>query len=165
MTDVPAGLIWRPPNAADYSFIVSHVDAWWGGRAMQAMVPRLFIDHFGGTSRVVIDERGAPVAFLIGFQSPDDPALAYIHFIGVDPAARGRGLGRALYEDFFTRMGALGCREVSCVTSPANAASISFHGALGFTAEPSETATPDGTPYVVDYDGPGEDRVHFHRGI
>lgn len=59
---------------------------------------------------------------------------AHAHFIGVDPAHRGAGLGARLYEYFFRAVKARGCTLVHAVTSPVNTASVEFHLALGFEA-------------------------------
>jgi ribosomal protein S18 acetylase RimI-like enzyme len=120
-----------------------------GGREMAPMLPRLFFVHFEGTSYVVDGDDGQLAAFLIGFHSQSDPEEAYIHFVGVAPEQRGKGLGRRLYERFFDDALAVGRTIVRCVTSPVNEGSVAFHKALGFEVE----------KLAADYDGPGEDRV------
>jgi hypothetical protein len=50
-------------------------------------MPRLFLDLFWRTS-LVIDGPAGPDAFLIGIMSPSQRDRAYIHFVGVAPAAR-----------------------------------------------------------------------------
>ena len=42
----------RPAGPDDYSHVISRVDDWWGGRAMAAMLPKLFFIHFPDTTRV-----------------------------------------------------------------------------------------------------------------
>jgi ribosomal protein S18 acetylase RimI-like enzyme len=119
------------------------------------MLPKLFFLHFEGTSFVAEDGDGKLVAFLIGFLSQTDAEEAYIHFVGVAPEQRGSGIGKALYERFFTVVAADGRTRVRCVTSPANEQSVAFHESLGFAAE----------SVVADYDGPGEDRVLFVKHL
>jgi ribosomal protein S18 acetylase RimI-like enzyme len=145
----------RHANPSDYGRVIQHVNAWWGGREMAPMLPKLFFLHFEGTSFVAEDEEGKLVAFLIGFVSQTDPEEAYVHFVGVAPEQRGSGIGRALYERFFVTVQAHGCTCVRCVTSPANEESVAFHETLGFAAE----------SVVADYDGPGEDRVLFVKQL
>jgi ribosomal protein S18 acetylase RimI-like enzyme len=113
------------------------------------MLPKLFFLHFEGTSFVADDDDGQLAGFLCGFLSQTDPEEAYIHFVGVAPERRGSGLGRDLYERFFTVVRGEGRSVVRCVTSPLNEDSVAFHRALGFEAE----------RVARDYDGPGEDRV------
>jgi ribosomal protein S18 acetylase RimI-like enzyme len=144
-----AGLMVRPASPADYDAIVAVADPWWG-RPVTAALPRLFLDHFAGSSLVAEDD-GDLVGFLVGFMSPGEPAEAYIHFAGVHPGYRGTGLARRLYEQFLTAARADGRRVVRAITSPANDGSIRFHRAMGFTA---------GGP-VRDYNGPGRDMVTF----
>ena len=145
----------RHAEPADYGRVIGRVNAWWGGRDMAPMLPRLFFVHFEGTSYVVDDGEGQLAAFLIGFLSQTDPKEAYIHFMGVSPEHRGGGLGRQLYERFFEDARAAGRSRVTCVTSPVNEGSVAFHEALGFTSE----------SVAHDYDGPGEDRVLFVKTL
>ena len=145
----------RHAEPADYGRVIGRVNAWWGGRDMAPMLPRLFFVHFEGTSYVVDDGDGQLAAFLIGFLSQTDPDEAYIHFVGVSPEHRGGGLGRQLYERFFEDARAAGRTRVTCVTSPGNEESVAFHEALGFTSE----------RLAHDYDGPGEDRVLFVKSL
>ena len=58
-------LIWRHPDRADHARIIAVVDSWWGGRAMAAMLPRLFVDHFAETSYVVEDADGHLAGFVV----------------------------------------------------------------------------------------------------
>lgn len=62
--------------------------------------------------------------------------FVYVDRVVVAPAARGRGLARALYDDLFASARAdaheLICCEVNTV--PPNPASDAFHAALGFRA-------------------------------
>ena len=60
----------RPTTRA----VVDVVDEWWGGRRMRALLPRLWFQHFTGTSWVAEDADGpARSGFLVGFVSPDHP--------------------------------------------------------------------------------------------
>jgi ribosomal protein S18 acetylase RimI-like enzyme len=143
----------RLARPGDYDAIAAVLDSWWG-RPVVAALPRLFFDLFHRTS-LVVDGPAGPDAFLVGILSPGDPEQAYIHFAGVAPAARQRGLGRALYEQFFALARADGRREVRAITSPANAGSIAFHESMGFTV----------TGPLPGYNGPGADRVLFRRPL
>lgn len=145
----------RHAQPSDYGRVIGRVNAWWGGREMAPMLPKLFFLHFEGTSFVVDDDDGQLAAFLIGFLSQSDPTEAYVHFVGIAPEHRGAGLGRALYERFFETARAHGRETVRCVTSPANEPSVAFHRALGFDVE----------RIAEDYDGPGEDRVLFVKRL
>lgn len=143
----------RPARPDDYESIVAVVNEWWG-RPMARMLPRLFLDHFYATS-LIAERDGELLGFLIGFHSASAPHRAYIHFVGVAPAARGTGLARQLYETFFAASIQDGCTTVSAITSPMNTASVAFHRAMGFTV----------TGPVPDYDGPGVDRIVFERQL
>jgi ribosomal protein S18 acetylase RimI-like enzyme len=136
----------RHAEPADYARVMPVIDVWWDGRQMAAMLPKLFFVHFRDTSFVAEDD-GALAGFLCGFRSQTFDDEAYIHFVGVDPAQRGSGLGRALYERFFAAVEPR--RVVRAVTSPANERSLAFHRALGFEVERIDE----------DYDGQGEARA------
>jgi GNAT superfamily N-acetyltransferase len=153
----------RQLSTADYSSVMSVINQWWGGRQMADMLPRLFFEHFTDTSFAAEHDRQL-AGFLAGFISQSRPGEAYIHFVGVDPAQRGRGLGRLLYEAFFTAAKARGCVLVRAVTSPVNRGSVSFHQRMGFQLEPGD-AQVDGIPVSSGYDGPGGDRVRFIRSL
>jgi len=82
----------RRLQETDYPAIISKVDEWWGGRAMTALLPRLFFQHFNDSSWVIEDD-GEIVGFLVGFLSQTYGDTGYIHFVGVHPAYRSKGLG------------------------------------------------------------------------
>jgi ribosomal protein S18 acetylase RimI-like enzyme len=85
---------------------------------------------------------------------------AYIHFVGVHPGARGSGLGRRLYQEFFGVVRAHGRTVVRAVTAPVNTGSIAFHRRMGFEVEPGPAGRGD-APVAAGCDGPGQDRVRF----
>ncbi len=159
-----SGIVIRPLEPADYPPIIAVVDAWWGGRHMADMLPRLFFVHFRATS-FLAERDGRAVGFLAGFRSQTFPERAYIHFVGVDPEFRKAGVARALYERFFEAVRALGCKEVHGVTSPANRGSLWFHASMGFEFLPGDAATEDRIPYTSNYDGRGEPRVRLFRRL
>jgi ribosomal protein S18 acetylase RimI-like enzyme len=154
----------RRPVDRDYDLLIGVVDGWWGGRSIVPMLPRLFFTHFAGTSLVAERDNGTPLGFLVGFHSPTQRGEAYVHVIGVDPAARGCGVGAALHAAFADEARAAGCRRVALVTSPTNTASLAFHQGLGFEPQPGP-AERDGLPYRPAYDGPDGDRVVLVRTL
>jgi len=127
------------------------------------MLPKLFFVHFRQTS-FVAEHGGDIIGFLIGFASQTFPDEAYIHFVGVHPEYRKKGLGQGLYDRFFEKARDLGRFKVRCITSPVNRGSITFHLQMGFSTEPSEK-TVDGIYVVEDYDGKGEHRVLFSKTL
>lgn len=90
----------RQIRPSDYRPVIAVIDGWWDGRQMADMLPRLFFEHFTETS-FAAERDGEVVGFLVGFLSQSRLGEAYIHFVGVHPAERGRGLGRQLYQRFF----------------------------------------------------------------
>ena len=153
----------RNAEPSDYPPVISVINEWWGGRSMADMLPKLFFVHFRQTSFVA--GHGDSIAgFLIGFVSQTFPDEAYIHFVGVHPERRKKGIGQLLYHRFFEEAKTLGCRKVRCVTSPVNRGSIMFHLRMGFSIEPSQK-TVDGVAVADNYDGRGGDRVLFLKAL
>jgi GNAT superfamily N-acetyltransferase len=153
----------RHVEPADYEPVISVLNSWWGGRNMSDMLPRLFFVHFRGMS-FVAQGAGGIAGFLIGFRSQTFPEEGYIHFAGVHPDERRKGIGSLLYGRFFQAASEQGCRIVHSVTSPVNRVSIAFHLRKGFHAEPGD-GDIEGIAFTKGYDGPGNDRVVFSRVI
>jgi predicted GNAT superfamily acetyltransferase len=153
----------RQIRPSDYRPVISVIDGWWDGRQMADMLPHLFFEHFTETS-FAAERDGELVGFLVGFLSQSRPGEAYIHFVGVHPEERGRGLGRQLYQRFFAAARAQGATLVRAVTAPVNHGSIRFHQQLGFGMEPGDRQV-DGIPVATGYDGDGQDRVRFTKHL
>lgn len=159
-------LAFRRPTEADHARIVGVVDEWWGGRRMRALLPRLWFQHFTGTSWVVEDGDGRLCGFLVAFIGQDDPAVGYVHMVGADPNRRRAGIGRALYTRVFDDLRGRGVRQVRAITWPGNRQSVAFHRAIGFRVDDGPgTQNLYGTPAYPDYDGEGDDRVVFIRDL
>jgi ribosomal protein S18 acetylase RimI-like enzyme len=153
----------RQLRPSDYWPVVSVIDHWWNGRHMADQLPRLFFEHFTETS-FAAERDGELIGFLVGFVSQSHPAEAYIHFVGVHPEHRGRGLGRQLYQQFFAAAQARGRGLVRAVTAPVNQASVRFHQQMGFDIEPGDSEV-DGIAVTSGYDGDSNDRVRFVKHL
>jgi GNAT superfamily N-acetyltransferase len=149
----------RHLEETDYDLLVSVANTWWGGRHVSHLLPKLFFVHFRSTS-FVVEEDGTIIGFLIGFVSQTFPDQAYIHFVGIHPDHRNRGLGRLLYSQFFKTAGGLGCTTIRSITSPVNNSSIAFHTRMGFQIE-QITGEEGGVGCTLDYELKGEARVQF----
>jgi len=161
-----AGVSFRRPTEADYPAVVRVIDDWWGGRKVDFLLPRLWLQHFTGTSWLAETADGALAGFLIGFHSPDQPKVAYCRLIGTNPNLRLHGLGRDLYEHFFADARGAGRHEIRAITWPGNRTSIAFHLALGFevVAGPG-TQNLYGIPAFPGYDFDREDRAILVRTL
>jgi ribosomal protein S18 acetylase RimI-like enzyme len=160
------GLTFRHPTEEDHARIVGLVDEWWGGRRMRALLPRLWFQHFAGTSWIAGTEDGRLAGFVVAFVSQDDPTTGYVHMIAADPNRRRAGVGRALYEKVFDDLRPRGVRRVKAVTWPGNRQSIAFHRSMGFRIDDGPgTQNLYGTPAYADHDGEGDDRVVFIRDL
>jgi ribosomal protein S18 acetylase RimI-like enzyme len=166
LTGATDALTFRRPTEADYPALVRVIDDWWGGRKMDHLLPRLWLQHFTGTSWLAETSDGKLAGFLIGFHSPDQPNVAYCRLIAANPNRRQRGLGRALYEHFFADALAAGRHEVRAITWPGNRTSIAFHRAMGFEIEAGPgSQNLYGTPSQPGYDFDREDRTILVRRI
>lgn len=157
---------YRRPVEADHPGLVRQMNEWWGGTRLQQLFPRLWLQHFAGTSWLAEDGDGRPVGFLVGFVSPDRPDEAYVHLIGTSPNHRRAGIGRELYRHFCDDATAHGARRVTAITWPGDRVSLLFHRALGFEAsEAPGTKNLYGSSAFPDYDADGEDRVVFNLDL
>ncbi|MBL7499268.1 GNAT family N-acetyltransferase [Frankia sp. CNm7] len=168
--EAPGDLTTRRPTPEDHRRVLAVLDDWWGGfqrehgsARRRSLLPRLYFQHFADSS-FLVERDGRLVAFLIGFVSQSRPDVGYIHFVGVDPAARRTGIAASLYRRFFQHVAARGCRQVTCITTPGNRLSVAFHTGIGFAISPGDTVI-DGVSAHSDYDGPGLPCVVFTRAL
>lgn len=161
-----APLTFRRPVEADHAQLIAVVDDWWGGRKLSHLLPRLWLQFFTGTSWIAEMPDGALAGFLVGFVSPDDPSVGYVHMIATSPNRRKLGLGRELYQRFFDDVAARGVREVRAITWAGNRVSIAFHTSIGFRVDDGPgTQRLYGTTAYPDYEGDGRDMVVFRKRL
>ncbi len=166
MDATTAQLAFRRPIEADHPRLVAVVDDWWGGRQLAHLLRRLWLQFFTGTSWIAETPDGTLAGFLVGFVSPDDPTVGYVHMIATNPNHRNRGLGRELYQHFFDDVAARGVREVRAITWAGNRVSIGFHTAIGFRVDDGPgTQRLYGTTAYPDYEGDGRDMVVFRKRL
>lgn len=145
-------IIVRGIHKADYDFVVSVLDRWWGGPSRELAHPLFFWEL--GHRALIAEEDDRVVGFLFGFHAEGPPRTAYIHMVGIHPDHRRRGVGKQLYEEFLAHARAGDCEQVKAITNVGHTGSIEFHSALGF----SVTEEPD-------YAGAGRARVVFRRSL
>lgn len=153
----------RNLNESDYKRVISVMDDWWGGRQVSHLLQKLFFRHFNDSSFVIEDD-DLIVGFLVGFISQSYPEEAYIHFVGVHPDYREKGLGSKLYYTLFETVRNRGCKVVRSITSPVNKGSIEFHTRLGFIIENTDEVNRD---IIDDVNNNGLDpvRVQFLKKL
>ncbi|RAS87272.1 GNAT family N-acetyltransferase [Priestia endophytica] len=137
----------RLVQGSDYYVISPLINDWWNGRKMSDMLPKLFFDHFKNTS-FIAEEEGEIIGFLIGFLSQSYSNEAYIHFVGIHPEHRGKGIGRQLYNQFFDVIKQHGRSIIRCVTSPVNKDSIAYHTKMGFEIEQGDSINQDKVLFI-----------------
>jgi ribosomal protein S18 acetylase RimI-like enzyme len=142
----------RGLTKADFDFIVTVMDRWWGGPSGERAHPIFFYEL--GQNALVAEDDGSVVGFLLGFVAPTDPPLGYVHLVGIHPDFRRRGVGKQLYERFIERCRVGRAKNLKAITSVGNQGSVDFHRALGFTV----TEEPE-------YAGPGRGRIVFTKAL
>lgn len=147
----------------DHQRIISVMPDWWDGRDLRSMLPKVFFVHFCNTS-FVVEADNQLIGFLVGFMSQTDENIGYIHFVGVDPRFRKKGVGRMLYNRFFKQCELNERTIIKSCTSPINKLSISFHQRMGFIIEAGDGEI-DGMPVTLDYLGVNDPKVLFKLEI
>ena len=130
-------LIFRRPIPDDWERVIAVMPSWWDGRDLRELLPKVFFEHFRGSS-LLVEHEDRLIGFLVGFLCPDHAEEAYIHFVGVEPSWRRAGLGGDLYRRFFDYARTSGRSVVRAVTAPVNTGSIAFHMAQGFSVLPGD---------------------------
>ena len=145
----------------DCKAILGVASNWWGSNYSSDMFSKWYIQHFRDTC-LLAEENGKMIGFIMGFLSQSNSKEAYIRIVMVDSELRGKGVGRALYNEFFKCVGVRGRNVVRCVTAPRKKDSIAFHTRMGFVIEPQQQEF-EGLPVCLDYDGRGGARVVFKK--
>jgi DNA-binding MarR family transcriptional regulator/predicted N-acetyltransferase YhbS len=113
----------------------------WGEKieAVTARIVADFLDnHDPARARCWVAERGGErigCAFLVPDAEGDDPGVARLRLLLLDPAARGAGLGRRLVGECIAFARAAGYREVVLWTHAVLVAARGIYAAAGFTIE------------------------------
>ncbi len=141
-----AGAIERA-TIEDLQTIVASLSDFWGERDTAGLHQALYVHEFGETALVLRDGHGHQIAYLLGFVTP--ARVGYIHVVAVREGHRGRGLARALYEEFESLARARGATALKAITSPGNSSSHAFHRALGFSASELAGYSVSGEPRTV----------------
>lgn len=139
---VPPNLRVRAMTKKDFDTVVQVVDQWWSG-PIAVLAHPVFFYELGRHARVVEDvaNNSKFVGFLLGFiraADGDEPAVGYIHLVGVHPDYRRKGVARALYNEFTQSALTSGCRQLKAITTHGNEGSLRFHQALGWQAHEDE---------------------------
>ena len=151
----------RNGKPLDHENIVSVMTEWWGGRDLSSSVLKVFFIHFKNTT-FIAEIGNQLVGFLVGFMSQSEESIGYIHFAGVHPRSRKAGIGRLLYEKFYSACRANDRSIVKSCTSPVNKLSINFHLKMGFEIQPGDEIVDD-VPVTIDYFGKGKPMVLFKK--
>ena len=150
---------WRTAEPEDAPAVAAAIDDWWSHAHMvHGVCPQLF-QHMGDTC-LIVEDGGEMVAFLVGFMSQRLPACGYVHYTGVRPDLRGRGIGREMYRRFAEMTRARGRTEIFAEVGTWNVDSIAFHKSFGFVLLPGDDVV-DGTPVFYDSGSRGVDYIEM----
>ena len=152
-------LTFRRPIPDDWDRVMAVMPGWWDGRDLRPLLPKVFFEHFRGTS-LLVEHEDRLIGFLVGFFCPDHDDEAYVHFVGIEPTWRRVGLAGDLYRRFFALARTSGRTVVRAVTAPVNGGSIAFHTALGFSVLPGDDEVC-GVPVTTDRGPHGDHLVRF----
>jgi aminoglycoside 6'-N-acetyltransferase I len=126
----------RAPAASDRDWLAMRL--WPEGAATEHardMADALARGHF---VRIAVDDAGAGVGFVEASKRVDyvngasTSPVAFLEGLYVEPAARRRGVARALVEAVIAWASAAGCHELASDSPLENAAAHTVHRALGF---------------------------------
>lgn len=153
----------REGKASDHEKVIGVMPEWWEGRDLTAMLPMVFFVHFYKTI-FIAESKNQLVGFLVGFFSQSDENVGYIHFVGVHPDYRVKGIARLLYQKFYEACTEKDRHIIKSCTSPINKLSIAFHLGLGFSIEPGDGLV-DGVAVTSDFLGKNEPKVLFYKEL
>jgi mycothiol synthase len=86
---------------------------------------------------VAVDDDGRVLGF--HWTKQHDDRLGEVYVVGIDPAAQGRGLGRALTLAGLHHLHGRGVEEVLLYVESDNTAALATYGRLGFTHADADT--------------------------
>ncbi len=100
---------------------------------------------------VAADLRGRLAGFAIGYLRR--PTIGGVLTLDVDPDARRKGLGRALFEELLARLERAGASAVRLEVDVRNAGAVAFYRSFGFRK----------LGRIADYYGEGKDAFEMER--
>ena len=119
---------------AAYAPFASHYSDW---PAMAANLERM--SSLSATAEIIVAEADALLIGAVAYVPPFAPKPAFfdadwptIRMLAVDPAARGKGIGRALTQECLARAGRDGARVIALHTSPIMTVALPMYVRMGF---------------------------------
>jgi L-2,4-diaminobutyric acid acetyltransferase len=126
-----AGVVFRAPRVGDGAA------AWRLARASERLDPNsayfylLFCTRFAATSQVAEERKsGGLLGFVAGLRWPDDPRTVFVWQVGVDAAARGRGVASGLLDALLRSEGCRDVVRIESTVTPSNEASLALFRSL-----------------------------------
>ena len=153
----------RAATEADHRLLARLIGEWWGER--RPHVARLWFRHFAGLSWVAEHADGRLVGVAIGARGHDRPGIGMLVLVTVAPWQRQQGVGRTLVDAVGRSLETAGATSFEATLWPGNRVGVRFLEALGFGPAPEAVDQLYGVPAIADFDGEGEDRAVFVRGL
>lgn len=86
----------------------------------------LLCDRFGDTCVIAEENDGTPLGFVTGFRLPNDPETIFVWQVGVNSAARGRGVAGAMLAALVDLPETKDVVAMETTVSPSNEASLAL---------------------------------------
>ncbi len=131
----------RDADLEDASAIVGLIGEHAATAGEQSPITETYVATYlsGSTSRILVAEVRDRVVGLLSYSIRPDLYHAgpscLIEELIVEEAARGRGVGRGLVAELFSRLTTLACAEVSVAVMPTNQRAIKFYRRHGLADE------------------------------
>jgi ribosomal protein S18 acetylase RimI-like enzyme len=154
----------RNPAQEEHARLLDLLADWLERPALPHALGGMLLRQMDRVSWLAETDSGRTIGLLLGLVGPDRPGEAAVALVGVDPALRRRGIGRALVERFGADVGERGAARIVAAVQPDERIALAFFAALGFEPDAGPGATHiHGIPAFADWDGPGQDRAVLVR--
>ncbi len=149
----------------DFLAIVDKSKEWGDIVIERDTIYHILTRHFRSTC-FIAEDRQRVLGYLLGFRSQTYPEEAYMHLVQVDPAMRGHGIGRRMFNQFEASVKTMGCNRVLTTSRPQNKIAAAFYEEIGFKpVQSGNTIEVDGVMAIKDYNGPGKHIVLWAKKI
>ena len=103
---------------------------------------------------LIAEDAGGPVGLACGRVDPEQPEVANVFSMWVEPTSRQSGVGRQLLQGIVEWARAVGARQLVLGVAAASTGAVRFYESIGFVSSgergpAGQRAFPSGRPFVV----------------